>query len=86
MEFVFQQRYDLGQQGFLNQYVTEQILSIKNKTTGLNADTAHYAYEVLGSPVVGFADQIYTDQHTTYAGRHYPRGVTTALWWLWKEN
>lgn len=71
---------------FLNQYVAEKILGIGSGSAQLDADEAHYAYEVLGSPVVGFADQIYTDQHTTYAGRHYPRGVTTALWWLWQEK
>jgi hypothetical protein len=71
---------------FLNQFIAEQILGFRNETTGERADNAHYAYEVLGSPVVGFADQIYTDLHTTYAGRHYPRGVTTALWWLWPST
>jgi hypothetical protein len=67
---------------FLNQYIAENVLGVRNDTTGGRADTAHVAYEILGAPVVGFSDQIYTDLHTSYAGRHYPRGVTTALWWL----
>ena len=68
---------------YLNQFVAENVLGMKNAATGLDADAAHFAYEVLGAPVVCWTDQIYTDSHTAYGCRHYPRGVTSALWWLW---
>jgi hypothetical protein len=68
---------------YLSQYVAENILGVKNDVTGRNADSAQYAYEVLGAPAVCWTDQIYTDSHVAYGCRHYPRGVTSALWWLW---
>jgi hypothetical protein len=68
---------------YLNQYVTENVLGLKNDTTGKTADEANYAYEVLGAPAVGWTDQFYTSTHLAYGCRHYPRGVTSALWWLW---
>ena len=68
---------------YLNQYVAENVLGIKNAATGQNADAAHYAYEVLGAPAVCWSDQFYTKSHLAYGCRHYPRGVTSALWWLW---
>jgi len=71
---------------YLNQFVAENVLGLKSAATGSEADAAHYAYEVLGAPVVCWSDQIYTDSHTAYGCRHYPRGVTSALWWLWSPN
>ncbi len=71
---------------YLNQFVVENVLGIKNAATGATADSAHYAYEVLGAPAVGWTDQFFTSSHTAYGCRHYPRGVTSALWWLWPEN
>jgi len=72
---------------FLSQFVTEKILGLKNNATGHDADLAHFAYEVLGSPVVCFTDQITTSaDHKAYGCRHYPRGVTSALWWLWPDH
>ena len=68
---------------YLNQFITENVLGIKNATTGRDADEALYAYEVLGAPAVGWTDQFFTDSHIAYGCRHYPRGVTSALWWLW---
>ncbi len=71
---------------YLNQYVAENILGVKNVTTGANADSAHFAYEVLGAPAVCWSDQFYTSSHVAYGCRHYPRGVTSALWWLWPPS
>ncbi len=68
---------------YLNQYVAENVLGLKNDVTGKTADEANYAYEVLGAPAVGWTDQFYTSTHIAYGCRHYPRGVTSALWWLW---
>ncbi len=71
---------------YLNQFITENILGLKNAATGHDADAAHYAYEVLGAPAVGWTDQIYTSSHIAYGCRHYPRGVTSALWWLYAPD
>ena len=71
---------------YLNQFITEHILGMKNAATGHDADAAHYAYEVLGAPAVGWTDQIYTSTHIAYGCRHYPRGVTSALWWLYAPS
>ncbi len=71
---------------YLNQFITENILGTKNAATGHDADAAHYAYEVLGAPAVGWTDQIYTSSHIAYGCRHYPRGVTSALWWLYAPS
>ena len=68
---------------YLNQFVAENILGVKNDATGHNADSAQYAYQVLGAPAVCWTDQIYTGSHIAFGCRHYPRGVTSALWWLW---
>jgi hypothetical protein len=68
---------------YLNQYVAENVLGIKSDTTGHDADAAQLAYQVLGSPAVGWSDKFGTNTHTAFGSRHYPRGVTTALWWLW---
>lgn len=71
---------------YLNQFVAETVLGVISAATGSDADAAHYAYEVLGSPVVCWSDQIYNDTHTAFGCRHYPRGVTSALWWLWPQS
>jgi hypothetical protein len=71
---------------YISQFVTENILGIKNDATGHNADVAQYAYQVEGAPAVCWTDQIYTNSHTAYGCRHYPRGVTSALWWLWPPD
>ena len=68
---------------YLNQFVAENVLGVKNADTGSNADAAHYAYEVLGAPAVCWTDQFFTNSHVAFGCRHYPRGVTSALWWLW---
>ena len=68
---------------YLNQFVAENVLGVKDAATGRDADAAHYAYEVLGAPAVCWSDQFYTSSHVAYGCRHYPRGVTSALWWLW---
>ncbi len=68
---------------YLNQFIAETILDVKSAATGQKADSAHYAYEVLGAPAVCWTDQFFTSSHLAYGCRHYPRGVTSALWWLW---
>lgn len=68
---------------FLSQYIAENILGIKDKRTNGAVDKAEYGFQVLGCPAVGWTDQITHSKGTGYGGRHYPRGVTSALWWLY---
>lgn len=68
---------------FLAQYITEHILNLKTPKETAAADAIQFAYQVLGCPAVGWSDQIRTHNGTAYGGRHYPRGVTSALWWLY---
>ena len=68
---------------YLNQFVTENILGMKNDATGRDADAAHYAYEVLARRRSAGPTSSITSSHIAYGCRHYPRGVTSALWWLW---
>lgn len=71
---------------FLEQYIAENILGIKMPKETAEADAIQTAYEVLGSPAVGWSDQIRVKNGTAYGGRHYPRGVTSALWWLYTKQ
>ncbi len=68
---------------YFNQFIAENVLGLKNDATGKTADEASYAYEVLGAPAVCWTDQFSINTHIAYGCRHYPRGVTSALWWLW---
>jgi len=67
---------------YLAQFIAENILRIRDARTHGAADIAHVAYQVLGAPAVGWSDQIRHTDGTAYGGRHYPRGVTSSLWWL----
>ena len=71
---------------FLSQYIAENILGIKDERTNGTIDKAEYAFQVLGCPSVGWSDQIRNSNGTAYGGRHYPRGVTSALWWLYNNR
>ncbi len=67
---------------YLNQFITEKILGITDDRVEGRPDRAHYSYQVLGSPAVCWTCQIFTKELTAFGCRHYPRGVTSALWWL----
>jgi hypothetical protein len=70
---------------FLEQYIMENILGVKMPKETTRADMAQFAYQVLGAPAVCWSDQIRSKNITAYGGRHYPRGVTSALWWLYSK-
>jgi len=71
---------------FLEQYIAENVLGIKMPVETARADAIQAAYELLGAPTVGWSDQIRVKNGTAYGGRHYPRGVTSALWWLYSAE
>ena len=67
---------------YLAQFIAEEILGIRDSRTSGKPDVAQVSYQLLGAPAVGWSDQIRHSDGTAYGGRHYPRGVTSALWWL----
>jgi hypothetical protein len=67
---------------YLNQFIAENILGLRDGRTGGNVDRAHVAYQVLGATAVGWTCQFTNNDHLAFGCRHYPRGVTSALWWL----
>ena len=67
---------------YLNQFITEKVLGLTDQRVVGRPDAAHYAYQVLGAPAVCWTCQIFTRELTAFGCRHYPRGVTSALWWL----
>jgi len=67
---------------YLAQFIAEQVLRIEGARTRGTQDVAGVSYQLLGAPAVGWWDQIRHSDGTAYGGRHYPRGVTSSLWWL----
>ena len=66
---------------YLAQFVTEQILGLKDDRTNGKVDGVHYAIQVLGNYTTAWTDQINSDIGDCHNGsRHYPRGVTAHLW------
>jgi hypothetical protein len=66
---------------YLAQFVTEQILGIKDDRTNGKVDGIHYQIQVLGNCTTAWTDQILSDVGSCRGGsRHYPRGVTAQLW------
>lgn len=70
---------------YLNQYVAEQILQLKSDRTEGNIDAIHASFQVLGCPELAWCDQLQSTTGRALGSTHYPRGVTSALWWLVKE-
>ncbi len=71
---------------YLNQFISEEILGIRDQRTGGAVDQTHLAYEVLGAPAVCWTCQINNGYYDAFGCRHYPRGVTSALWWLFSAD
>lgn len=69
---------------FLAQYVAEAILGITNHVEG-DVDQVHVSVQFYGAPFQGFCDA-FQGSGALAGGHHYPRGVTTALWWLNATN
>jgi hypothetical protein len=67
---------------YLNQFIAESVLGLRDQRTGGRIDQVHLGYQVLGAPAVGWTCQFTNRDHLAFGCRHYPRGVTSALWWL----
>ena len=62
---------------FLCQYVAQEILGVP---VSEEADRAHAAWWAVNTASCPAIDQILAGR-SAETGFHYPRGVTTALWW-----
>jgi hypothetical protein len=72
---------------YLCQYVTEYILGISNNNVNGTVDQIHATFEMTEAPYQGWSDQLQsTGSGSPLGSRHYPRGVTSALWWLSPTN
>jgi hypothetical protein len=70
---------------FIAQFVAEAILGITNNNVNGGADQIHASVQIEGSQVQGYSDAFYANG-TINGGSHYPRGITTSLWWLNATN
>jgi hypothetical protein len=72
---------------YLCQYVTENLLGISNSNVNGMVDQIHATFEMVEAPYQGWSDQLQsTGSGSALGSRHYPRGVTSALWWLSPTN
>ena len=72
---------------FIALYVTEAILGIENDTVNATVDQIHATLQLQDAPLQGFCDALNGTGAFSYAGGpHYPRGITTSLWWLNATN
>jgi len=72
---------------FICQYVAEAVLGITNNDVNGTVDQIHASLQIQDSPLQGFGDALNgTGVFQWSGGVHYPRGITTALWWLNATN
>jgi hypothetical protein len=70
---------------FLSQYATEAVLGITNNSVNGSVDQVHASVQIYGAPFQGYSDAFY-GTGALQGGHHYPRGVTSSLWWLNATN
>jgi hypothetical protein len=70
---------------FLSQYAAEAVLGITNSSVVGAADQANASLQIAGSGYQGYSDALFITG-AIEGGHHYPRGVTTAFWWLNATN
>jgi hypothetical protein len=72
---------------FICQYVAEAVLGITNNAVNGSIDQIHASIQLEAGPREGFVDATDgTGNHHFAGGVHYPRAVTTSLWWLTATN
>lgn len=70
---------------FLAQYAVEAVLGITNNNVNGTVDQVHASVDIYGAPFQGYSDA-FQGTGELEGGHHYPRGVTSALWWLNPTN
>jgi xylan 1,4-beta-xylosidase len=67
---------------YLSQYVAEKILHLQGDRINGKVDAVHASFQVIGSADQCWCDQLDSGNGHDRGSLHYPRGVTSALWWL----
>lgn len=72
---------------YLCQYSAEVVLGITNNTVNGTVDQVHATIQIGDAPYQGWADQLDGSGANGFSGSdHYPRGITSALWWMNASN
>lgn len=71
---------------YLGQYIVEKILGIGGSNVDGLVDQIHATLQVEEAPYQGWSDQLDSAGGSPHGSLHYPRGVTSALWWLNETN
>jgi autotransporter-associated beta strand protein len=72
---------------YLSQYVTEKVLGISNANVNGAVDQIHAMFQINEAPYQGWSDQLNSAGTGGATGSmHYPRGITSALWWMNTTN
>jgi hypothetical protein len=72
---------------YLAQYVVENVLGISNANVDGYVDQIHATIQISESPYQGWSDQLNsTGAGGAFGSEHYPRGITSTLWWLNTNN
>ena len=66
---------------YIAQYVAEAVLGITNDFVNGSVDQIHASVQIQGSQFQGYSDA-FLGNGTLHGGSHYPRGISTSLWWL----
>ena len=72
---------------FICQYAAEVVLGLTNNSVNGSIDQIHASIQIQAGPREGWVDA--TDATGNYGfagGVHYPRAVSSALWWLNPDN
>lgn len=64
---------------YICQYVAEKILQCQYNVS--QADAIHASFQILGAGRTAWSDQLNSFNGKALGSKHYPRGVTSALWW-----
>jgi hypothetical protein len=70
---------------FIAQYAAEAVLGITNNYVDGDVDQVHASIQIEGAPEQGYCDAFFSGG-ALHGGYHYPRGVTSSLWWLNATN
>ncbi len=72
---------------YLAQYVAETVLGLSGNHVNGTIDQVHASLQIQNAPWQEWSDQLdATGADAFWGGLHYPRGVTSALWWLNPTN
>jgi hypothetical protein len=72
---------------YIAQYVAEHVLGLTGNNVNGTVDQIHATIQVQNAPIHEWSDQTDgTGANRFLGGCHYPRGITSALWWLNAAN